>query len=589
MTTHEAAGASVTETGVLFRVWAPFASAVFVMGDFNNWDRFSVPLTKDDTGHWHTEIAGAKAGQEYKFVIQNGEQTLIRNDPRALQMTAGCDNSIVVADRFDWEGDDFTLGPLNEQIIYELHLGTFHRHDAASNGTFSTATEKLDYLAELGVTVIELMPVSACRKDLWWGYDPSYLFAVDPAYGSRYDFMRFVKEAHARGIGVILDVVYNHLDPEPGLDLWQFDGWNENARGGIYFYNDWRGDTPWGPRLDFGRSEVREYIADNVRMWMSDFHLDGLRVDSTRFIRNALGNDNDATNDLAGGWQLLQQITETARSCKPQVLLAAEDTSSNEYISKPIGSGGAGFDAQWESSLAYRLHDILEALDDSNRSLLEIEGFIRKNYNNDPFQKVIYSESHDNDANGRARLNEEIAPGHADGIFARRRSALAAALVLTIPGIPMLFQGQEFMEDGYFSHWRELDWDKTNAFHGLLQLYKDLIELRRNQSGTSAGLMGSSFTTLHLDENSKVLAYHRWNLGGPGDDVVVVLNFSNNAYTNYNIQFPRPGIWKTRFNSDWNGYCADYGNTPTPDVVVDSASGAISIAAYGAIILSQVE
>ncbi len=580
-------GATVHEDGVVFRVWAPFASSVAVAGSFNDWSSSADPMTREDDGYWVTKVGSAKIGQEYHYIIRNGDRELQRNDPRALQLTASGDASLIVDPHFDWEDDEFTIAPPSEQIIYELHIGTFHRTDPATPGTFESAAAKLDYLADLGINVIELMPVSNTTIDRWWGYDPDHLYAIDAAYGGRHAFLAFVKAAHQRGIGVIVDVVYNHLSPYPGMDLWQFDGWSQDGKGGIYFYNDWRGDTPWGPRLDYGRPEVRQYISDNVRMWVRDCRVDGLRVDAVFAIRNATGSNNDPSTELPDGWRVLQELNAAAREVKPEATMIAEDLSANEWVTKPGGDGGAGFSAQWETSFPSVLRNALDPDHDSDRHLQPIQDALAKTYNGDVFQRVIYSESHDAAANGHQRLNEEIAPGSADNLFARRRSALAAALVLTGPGIPMFFQGQEFMETGWFNHWQALDWSKTEQFGGILQLYKDLIALRHNHDQTTAGLRGRGFDTQRFDELAKVLVYHRWDQGGPGDDVVVALNFSNQQYTNFNVKFPLPGTWKVRCNSDWQGYSPDFGSTPTPDVTVEKDSGAVNLGPYSVLILSQ--
>jgi 1,4-alpha-glucan branching enzyme len=217
--------------------------------------------------------------------------------------------------------------------------------------------------------------------------------------------------------------------------------------GGSYRYIH----TPWGAtRPDFGRLEVRQYIADNVRMWMRDCHLDGLRVDSTIYIRNVKGRNNDPANDLADGWGLLQEISTISREINPRSITIAEDVSGNEYITKPVNDGGAGFSSQWEVNFPRVLRDALDVVDDSNRNLTAICDALSKHYNTDVFQRVVYSDSHDSAANGGARLSEEIAPGDATNVFARKRSLLASAVILTAPGIPMLFAGQEFMEAGSF-------------------------------------------------------------------------------------------------------------------------------------------
>jgi 1,4-alpha-glucan branching enzyme len=587
MTTHTGLGVKIDKQGAHFAVWAPFADSVSVTGDFTNWSQAGSALQKHKDGTWVGYIEGVQVGQEYKYVITNGKKILQRNDPRALQLTAAQDATVITSPDFDWQGDNFVLPPRNLQVIYELHIGTFNRTDPATPGTFRDAAEKLDYLQGLGVNVIEVMPVCGTNMERWWGYEPTYLYSVEAAYGGRQAFKEFIRAAHQRGIGVIVDVVYNHLSPDGNLDLWQFDGWSEPDKGGIYFYSDWRIDTPWGPRPDYGRKEVQAYIVDNARMWVEDCHVDGLRADAVFAIRNARGWDNDPDNDIADGWHLLQQINKAVHAANPHALTIAEDVASNAHITRPTARGGAGFDAQWETTFPNILRATIDPVDDNDRALAPIETELCKYYNDDAFQRIVYSESHDADANGQARLNAEIAPQDSDGLFARRRSMLAAAVAFTAPGIPMLFQGQEFMEPGWFTHWNQLDWTRVESFPGTVQFYRDLTTLRRNLRGQTAGLTGQGYETLQCDETSKVLAYHRWDKGGSQDDTVVILNFANTTHENYELKFPVSGTWKVRLNSDWQGYSPDFTNIHTDDVVVEHTTGKLTIAPYSVIILSQ--
>ncbi|MBL8159227.1 alpha amylase C-terminal domain-containing protein [Candidatus Saccharibacteria bacterium] len=588
-------GVTVTTHGVVFWLWAPFATSVTIMGDFNDWSETATPLVHHAHGYWRVTVKEASVGQQYKYCIVAADGRLLKkNDPRALQLTASGDNAIIVDPDFDWQDDSFTLGPAYDQVIYELHIGTFNRPDASTSGTFDTAIEKLGHLAALGITAIELMPCSENWMDRWWGYTPDYLYAVESAYGGRHALMRFVREAHKRGIGVLLDVVYNHLSPDPGLDLWQFDGWSENGRGGIYFYNDWRAVTPWGDtRLDYGRPEVRQYITENVRMWLRDCHVDGLRVDSTHYIRNVLGRDNDPETDIPDGWQLLRDITTTAREASPDALLIAEDSASNRLVTEPVSAGGLGFNAQWETPLPYLLREVLGPGDDSQRDISRLSDFLQacdpaNPASRAPFSRIIYSESHDADANGRARLNEEISPGDSDNLEARRRSGLAAALILTAPGIPMLFQGQEFMEEGSFSNWRALDWDKAAKHSGIILLYRDLIAARRNLRGHTPGLQGGLAEVLLCDEETNLLAYRRYAAGdAPGRSTVVVFNFSSAVRSGVTLPLPADGEWHVRLNSDWQGYSADFAGTESNSITAAGGQASITIGPYSLLIYSQ--
>ena len=217
-------GAILLEKGVAFRVWVPHAGSVAVTGSFNNFDPTRHPLVAEAHGYWYGEVESAKSGHVYKFAITNGEQ------------------------------------PWNELVIYELHIGTFARSEEGQPGSFDDAIKRLRYLQALGINCVEVMPIAEFAGDLSWGYNPAQIFSVETAYGGPDGFKRFVKAAHALGIAVILDVVYNDFGPSD-LDLWRFDGWSENDKSGIYFYNDWRPNTPWSDtRPDFGRGEVRSYI-----------------------------------------------------------------------------------------------------------------------------------------------------------------------------------------------------------------------------------------------------------------------------------------------------------------------------------------
>lgn len=578
MAQNEKLGVTLSEGDATFGVWAPFADSVAVTGDFNNWSTEGTAMIKNDQGNWFAAISGVAIGQEYKYIIKRGKQRYERNDPRALQLTAAQDASVITDPYFDWQGDNFELPPKNRQVIYELHLGTFNRPDPATPGTFASAAEKLDYLRDLGINVVELMPVNGTNMERWWGYEPTYLYSVEAAYGGRKAFQEFVLAAHQRGIGVIIDVVYNHLTPEPGFDLWRFDGWSKPGKGGIYFYSDHRIETGWGPRPDYGREEVRGYITDSARMWLTDCHVDGLRCDAVFAIRNSKGWNDDPEHDLADGWRLLNEINQVAHSVKPAAMTIAEDVAVNEYITRPERLGGAGFNAQWETTFPASLRDALNPADDHERQLQPLADAISKVFNGDPFQRVVYSESHDADANGHERMNEEIAQGDAANIFARRKSMLAAAITLTAPGIPMLFMGQEFSQSGWFNHWDSLDWQLAEKYSGLVGFYKDLIGLRRSLAGLAEG----GLEILRLDNDRKLLAYAR----GKNQKVVVVLNFANELKTNYELDFPSEGTWKLALNSDWQGYSPDFSNAPSSDIAVTHGKASLTIAPYSILIYS---
>ena len=234
------------------------------------------------------------------------------------------------------------------------------------------------------------------------------------------------------------------------------------------------------------------------------------------------------------------------------------------------------------------------ASQDQDRSLNSIRDAILYRYNDDAFERVVYSESHDDVANGQARVPHEVNPGDPTGWYAQKRSTMAAVMVFTAPGIPMLFQGQEFLEGEWFRDTVPVDWHQQDQFRGIIRMYRDLIKLRLNQSGCSRGLCGQFTQVYHLNEERKVLAFHRWDQGGPADDVVVMANFANEVQSQYIIGFPASGQWKLRFNSDWHGYSELFDGSPSNDIETVEISrdtfpfqASVSIAPYSVLIYSQ--
>ena len=583
------------EKGTTFRVWAPNADSVFVAGTFNQWNETADPLAHEADGYWSADIADAIPGHEYKYVIHNDNQKLYRLDPYSRQVTSTVGNSVIHSLDFDWgESDDFRSAPWNEMVIYEIHVGTFNPETDEHVGTFQRAAKKLPYLRALGVNAVEIMPPMSFPGARSWGYNPALPFAVETDYGGHPAFKEFVKTAHKHGIAIILDVVYNHLGPGD-LDLWRFDGWWEKDGGGIYFYNDHRAETPWGhTRPDYGRPEVRQFLRDNALVWLHEYHVDGLRWDATAYIRNVYGNDNEPANDLGDGWSLMQWINEEIRELAPNHLSIAEDLKNNEWLVKDTGIGGAGFGAQWDAAFVHPVRAAVIVSDDNARDMEALRQALYHKYDGNAFKRVIYTESHDEVANGKARVPEEIAPGDSRNWFAKKRSTLGAVLVFTAPGIPMIFQGQEFLEDKWFSDTDPLDWEEARRQHSIIILYRDLIHLRRNLKGTTRGLTGQHVDVYHVNNARKVLAFHRWLEGGAGDSVVVVLNLTNQTIADYAIGFPAAGNWALRFDSHAAAYSADYEGQVSGDILAEpgefdgqAAHGRISLGPYSGLIFSQ--
>jgi 1,4-alpha-glucan branching enzyme len=556
-----------------FRVWAPFVDAVAVKVNGGT----AVPLASED-GHpdpadttWAGTVPGAKAGDKYRYAIQRGGVAREFNDPRTRQLTgfelpdgfglAGNDDkpqSVIVDPNFSMPA--FTEPTFNTMVIYEMHIGTF-------NNTFAGAVEKLDYLKDLGINVVEVLPITQnpvfsdhTPPDHDWGYDPVQLYAVKSKYGTPQEFKEFVKQCHQRQIAVIVDVVYNHL-VENNL-LKEFGGFSRpEIPGGIYLYGGDRANTGFGPRPDYGRPQVRQYIIDNALQLLREYGVDGLRFDDTIDIRT-FGPGRVANNE---GAELLREINSSYRNTDPKQpgkITIAEDLQSSGDVTLQTGPTGLEFNSQWDDTMVNVMRDVVTKVNDSDRNLSAVRDALQKKMASDVFSRV------------------------------------AAAIILTSPGIPMIFQGQEMLETRDFGFRTPTPVDFNRAadpkFRGIVQMYRDLIALRRNLAGKTGGLTGQNLNVFHLDDGNKTLAYHRWEHGGAGDDVVVVANFSNAPLPSLNIGFPRGGQWHVRFNSGAKVYDPSFENGDSFDTTASPGdkdglnfNANVGVGPYSVVILSQ--
>lgn len=577
-------GATISDDGVDFRVWAPHTNAVSVIGDFNDWNAEAHPLTRGSEDIWEAHLPGVRAGAQYKYSLITGDGRRDRIDPYARAVTSSVGNGVVYdPNAFDWEGDAFDCPPFDDLVIYETHIGSFVA-GPDQPGDFADTIGRLDYLQALGINAIKVMPLAEFAGDYSWGYNPANPFAVESSYGGPDAFKQLVREAHRHGIAVILDVVYNHFGPSD-LDLWQFDGWSENDKGGIYFYNDHRSSTPWGDtRPDYGRHEVRRYIRDNALSWLRECHVDGLRLDMTVYMRSVEGWGDD----IPEGWTMMRDIADAVRAEFPTAITIAEDLQADPAVT---AADGAHLHSQWDARFVHPVRAALIAMDDAGRSIPAVVDAILARDNGDTFSRVIYTESHDEVANGKARIPQEIEPENPSGWPAQKRATLGGILTLTAGGIPMLFQGQEFLEDEWFRDSVPLDWDRAEKFRDVVRMFRDLIRLRRDLDGGTAALRGQYTEILHADDATKLLAYARsGDSGDSGDRVVVVINLSVEPRTEW-IRFPDSGSWRLRFNSDGRTYSSLFGDHPSVDVEATDRDGVVgaevTIGPYAGIIYSR--
>jgi 1,4-alpha-glucan branching enzyme len=637
--------------GVTFRVWAPYVEAAAVKVN----DGAPVSLAREE-GHqppadtvWLGEVPGAKPGDRYKYVFTYNGNTAEFIDPRGRQLTDHTPSAwSVIVDTTIGTLNAFKPPVMNSLVVYEMHIGSFNP-DPAKGGRFdfAAAQQKLEYLQKLGVNAIELLPVNensvgfgggggggrrgrggrgaatsqagaatqpaaagataqptggaraaasaagATRggSDYDWGYDPSSYFALKTSYGTPAEFKNFVNAAHARGIAVFIDVVYNHT--HNGTLLRNFGGYSsEEYPNGVYFCDAAQGATPWGPRPDFSRPQVREFLQDNALMFLVDYGCDGLRSDSVVNIRQFGRNSPNE-----GGISWLRQSNDAIRALQPAKTMIAEDLQGAPLVTQATAQEGLGFSTQWDNGPASALRRAIASTDE-NRDVTAIRRAIDRNIGGDPFARLIYTENHDQVGHPaqEVRFPKSADPQDPQSLRAKKLSSLASAIILTSPGVPMLFQGQEMLDDRDFTFGVlvPMQWERTQTMSGLVKMYTDMISLRRNLGGKTAGLMGGNVNVFHVDQQTQTIAFRRWDKGGPGDDVVVVTNFSGKPLASLNIGLPREGKWTVRFNSGSSIYDPQFRDGATSDVAATRAaadgldfSGTISIGPYSAVILSQ--
>jgi maltooligosyltrehalose trehalohydrolase len=444
----------------VFEAWAPRARTLAIR--IASEDH---PMQPADNGWWKVPVESAAPSVDYSFVVDGGDPV---PDPRSLYQPHGVHgpSRLIDRDSFPWTDTSWQARPLSAAILYELHVGTF-----TPAGTFESAIDRLDYLRDLGITHIEMMPVNQFSGERGWGYDGVDLFAPHRAYGTPRDLKRFVDACHAKGLAVLLDVVYNHFGP---------DG-NYLARFGPYFTSAY--NTPWGPAVNLDHRdnrEVRRFFLDNALGWLRDYHFDGLRLDAIHEYY-----DRSAITFLEN---LSSEVDALEASLGRRLVLIAESDLNDPRVVACREAGGLGIDAQWSDDFHHALHSVLTGETGGYYkdfgSLRHLSAALREGYvyagsysvsrarahgRRDPRLSghclLGYSQNHDQIGNRAMgdRLCHLVSPG---------RQRIAAALVLTAPFVPMLFQGEEFGASSPFQYFTD---------HEDTRLAKSVSEGRRNE------------------------------------------------------------------------------------------------------------
>jgi maltooligosyltrehalose trehalohydrolase len=556
-------GASVRSGySVEFRVWAPNLTnlAVRVMGGNEGEPSRTIPMRQSSDSEFVATVPQVGAGADYVYVL-DGERE--RPDPVSRWQPGGVHAPSRVVDpaSFRWSDQGWSGIPLRDFIIYELHTGTFTRE-----GTFESMIPRLPYLRDLGITAIEIMPVAEVPGNRNWGYDGASLYAPQSSYGGPTGLKKLVDACHQHGLAVVLDVVYNHLGPE-GNYLPEFAPCFTDTH-----------HTPWGKAINFDGPEsdgVRRFIIDNALYWLTEYHVDALRLDAIHGIY-----DFGARHILD---ELSQAFQDQARRLQRQAWLIAESDLEDVRIINPRAKGGYAFDAQWHDDFHHALYALLTGQREgflmdfgavANLSKSVTEGFVfdwkyshyrRRHYGSSskdrPGEQFVgFIQNHDQVANTSRgkRLSSLVSSG---------QQKLAAVLTLSSPFLPLLFMGEEYGETAPFlyftsfddpglaaavtagrkkelgSHYSEsefadpqapgtfehckLDWSKTEVSpHAeILRLYRDLISLRRRH--LSLANCRKELTEIQFNEQRKWLLMKRSDPSGSG--ALLVFNFSSEA------------------------------------------------------------
>ncbi|MEX3017841.1 1,4-alpha-glucan branching protein GlgB [Gymnodinialimonas hymeniacidonis] len=560
-------GAHTHPDGTHFAVWAPNALSVSVVGDFNHWDGSAHPMqAAGQTGVWEVFVPDVTDGALYKYELIGADGgTRHKADPVGFGAQHPPDQASIVRDisGYGWRDADWmaTRATANDRAspisIYEVHLGSWRRRYDDGGRPLSyreLARDLIDYVAFMGFTHIELLPISEFPFDGSWGYQPVGLYAPTIRFGPPHEFRDLVDAAHAKGIGVLLDWVPGHF-PTDAHGLAQFDGTHlyEHADPREGFHQDWNTLI-----YNYGRTEVRNFLTANALYWMEEYHLDGLRVDAvaSMLYRDYSRAEGEWIPNKDGGREnyeaiaFLQQMNTEVYGADPSVMTVAEESTSFPQVSQPVHTGGLGFGYKWNmgwmnDTLRYMEKDPIYRQHDHHLMTFPIDWAFTENF--------ILPISHDEVVHGKGSMLAKM-PGTEWEKFANLRAYYA--YMWTQPGKKLLFMGCEFAQPEEWNHDAELNWGAAEApeHKGIQSLIRDLNTLYRETPALHVkDCEADGFAWLSNDPSQSTMAYLRKS-GSDDAPAVIACNFTPVERLGFRVGVPNAGFWEEALNTDAGHY-----------------------------------
>ena len=601
---HTPMGANLIADGATFRVWAPNDAIEVYLRISDSPDTINGPddkwqplperrLRRNSDNTWTGFLPGVRDGDYYRFYIANRGDQPYKRDPYARELEfygyPDCDCIVRDPNSYPWHDQQHKTPAFNDLIIYEFHVGRFYGVDSAGNdersnrvGNFLDVLDQIPHLVALGVNAIEPLPIVEFQGPHSMGYNGTDIFSPEMDYGVEPENLppylekvnrlltdrncepltveqlqsqtnqlkAMIDVCHLYGISVIFDVVYNHAgrfsDDDESIFFFDHAITPDNNES-LYFT-----DKGWAGGLVFAywKDEVRQFLIDNALFFLDEYHVDGLRYDEVTVI------------DEHGGWHFLQDLTNTIKYRRPETIHIAEYWRDDpSAVLRRTSQGGAGFDAVWFPGLRSSIREAVAQSaqgKDAHINLNAVRDQLYKPGNlSAAWQAVQHLENHDLQRLGNTNDREPRIAALSDtnnsrSWYARSRSRVANGILLTAPGIPMLFMGQEILEDKYWSDAPNPDsfvwWDGLKQDRHMQDFYRyycDLIALRRHHPA----LRSEMINVFHVHEGNRIVAYHRW-LEHLGRDIVVIASLNELTFDNYQLGFPAYGHWLEVFNSD---------------------------------------